>query len=113
LSDPLPDSPVEGRDPGVQPERTSLAWRRTLLALTVVVLLAVRLALRSGLSVGRFAAVIGLAFVWAVACVVARRRMLALQPARPAAPGGTVAVIGFCAFGFAAVSAGLALAEWR
>lgn len=39
------------RDPGLQPERTRLAWRRTTLSATVAAVLAVKTALAGGVSV--------------------------------------------------------------
>ncbi|MFV2107413.1 DUF202 domain-containing protein [Micromonospora sp. LOL_015] len=48
------------RDPGLQPERTRLAWRRSALALTLVVALTMRLAVERGgvaMLLGLFAVV--------------------------------------------------------
>nr|MDT0663078.1 DUF202 domain-containing protein [Micromonospora sp. DSM 115978] len=65
------------RDPGLQPERTRLAWRRTALAFTVVAVLAARLALPRGVP-GLLAALVAAAG-WAAT-------IAALRP-RPAAAG--------------------------
>lgn len=88
------------RDPGLQPERTRLAWRRTVLAITGVALLAERLVLVRQLG-GALAAVIALVWLWTL--VVTQRRVRAL--ARGEEPGWssglalTVAVCGFALLG--------------
>ncbi|MFE0632100.1 DUF202 domain-containing protein [Streptomyces sp. NPDC058864] len=80
------------RDPGLQPERTRLAWRRTTLAFAVAALLAVHEAVLHGVSP---AGLLGLglcALAWLAFTVTAQRRITALGSARPAVmPHGTAA----------------------
>jgi uncharacterized membrane protein YidH (DUF202 family) len=65
-----PDAPA---DPGLQPERTLLSWRRTCLALAVASAVIVRFASE---SIGALAAVLGIVGIAtaATAYIVASRR---------------------------------------
>lgn len=98
-------SGVRERDPGLQPERTRLAWRRTTLAFTVAAVLAARQVAVGGLSTAGFVAVACSALVWLGFLRVAHRRVHALG-ARPspqtlpkrsalAAVACTIALAGF------------------
>jgi hypothetical protein len=60
------------RDPGLQRERTRLAWRRTMLAAAVVAILLLRMALRLGPAGALPAAAVLLG--WAACAGIAQRR---------------------------------------
>ncbi|MFJ3305753.1 DUF202 domain-containing protein [Streptomyces sp. NPDC086549] len=76
------------RDPGLQPERTRLAWRRTTLSYAVAAVLAVRNVLHGGVTavsivVGALCCALWLGFLW-----VAHHRIRALATSvRPVALG--------------------------
>lgn len=72
-----------GRDPGLQPERTRLAWRRTTLSCTVAALLAGRQALLGGAGRGAGIAVALSAAAWLGFLWVAQDRMTGLGSRRP------------------------------
>ncbi|MFJ8922601.1 DUF202 domain-containing protein [Streptomyces sp. NPDC102415] len=74
-----------GRDPGLQPERTRLAWRRTTLSCTVVALLAFRQALHAGATAAGVVAVALSLLAWLGFLGVAHRRVTGMGSARPPA----------------------------
>ncbi|MEK0099777.1 DUF202 domain-containing protein [Streptomyces sp. NPDC056002] len=88
-SEPPGDGPdgaaAADRDPGLQPARTRLAWRRTTLSCTVAAILAAKATLSGGAdALGALGA--ALCFVaWLGFLAVAHRRIrdLALHEARP------------------------------
>ncbi|MET8013349.1 DUF202 domain-containing protein [Streptomyces sp. NPDC005271] len=88
------------RDPGLQPERTRLAWRRTTLACAVAASLAGRQTLHTA-GVGPVS-LLALALVvlsWLAFLAVAHRRIRAVDAPRPPAlsPRAAVAAVGCAA----------------
>ncbi|AUH43843.1 DUF202 domain-containing protein [Streptomyces sp. CMB-StM0423] len=73
------------RDPGAQPERTRLAWRRTTLAFAVVVVLELRRVVVEGGSAGGYAGLSLALCTWLVFLTVGQRRINQLAAAAPAA----------------------------
>ncbi|WP_326595987.1 DUF202 domain-containing protein [Streptomyces brevispora] len=71
------------RDPGLQPERTRLAWRRTTLSCTVVALLAGKQALHGGASPAGLVALSLSVLAWLGFLRVANRRVQDMNTARP------------------------------
>ncbi|MEU6525926.1 DUF202 domain-containing protein [Streptomyces sp. NPDC046924] len=101
------------RDPGLQPERTRLAWRRTTLACTVASVLAVRMTLQGGVSAAGVILCALCCACWLGFLLVAHRRIHALAAtAAPAAPSPrrlTAAVL--CTGALAASGAALVLLD--
>lgn len=71
------------RDPGLQPERTRLAWRRTTLSCTVAAVLAARAVLKQGPSPAGVLACALCLLLWLGFLALAHHRMAALTAARP------------------------------
>lgn len=95
-------------DPGLQPERTRLAWRRTLLAFTAVAVLLVRLALTGDLTGALLAgvAVVG----WLGTLALNWRRATGAGPRRAqrwSFPLTALAAAGFAVLGVLMVVRGL------
>ncbi|UUU20880.1 DUF202 domain-containing protein [Streptomyces sp. DSM 40750] len=88
---PGPDGPSAppDRDPGLQPERTRLAWRRTTLTGVVIAVLAAKSALHGGPSAAGVVAAALCAVLWLGFLALAHRRIHALSASRPPvlAPG--------------------------
>ncbi|GLF96200.1 DUF202 domain-containing protein [Streptomyces yaizuensis] len=95
------------RDPGLQPERTRLAWRRTTLAGTVVGVLAVRQAVLDDVAGDRGTiALAGTALVWLAFLALAHRRtrLLGAGPIPATLSGGIALGAAGCTVALAALA---------
>ncbi|MET8408849.1 DUF202 domain-containing protein [Streptomyces sp. NPDC005195] len=79
-------APVPERDPGLQPERTRLAWRRTTLSCTVTAVLAAKAALHGGRSATGVLAGVLCGALWLGFLVLAHRRIQVLTASGTAGP---------------------------
>ncbi|MDT0458798.1 DUF202 domain-containing protein [Streptomyces sp. DSM 41527] len=98
-----PPRPAPDRDPGLQPERTRLAWRRTTLSATAMAVLAARQLLHSaapGPVEVVLAALTGL--LWSAFVALAHHRMRAMGTGRPPGlPPRTALLLVGCTLGLA------------
>ncbi|WP_370411321.1 DUF202 domain-containing protein [Streptomyces fradiae] len=110
MSGPGTGAAVADRDPGLQPERTRLAWRRTTLSATVVAVLAGKQAIHDEVTATGLLAAGLSALVWIGFLAVAHRRIQSLEAARPrvmSLRGALLAVA--CTVAFAGFAVGVLL----
>ncbi|MEU1182073.1 DUF202 domain-containing protein [Streptomyces sp. NPDC005820] len=102
-------SDVPDRDPGLQPERTRLAWRRTTLSSTVATVLAVKTALHGGASAAGIVACALCCGLWLAFLLLAHRRIRTLTTAAApnALPPRQAALAVLCAVATAVCAAAL------
>ncbi|MEU5348289.1 MULTISPECIES: DUF202 domain-containing protein [unclassified Streptomyces] len=102
---------TDDRDPGLQPERTRLAWRRTTLAGTVAAVLAVKSALHGGADAAGIAVAALCCALWLGFLAVAHRRIRVLaeggEPTTLTPRHATAAVL--CTVALAACAVALVL----
>ncbi|MFE2420022.1 DUF202 domain-containing protein [Streptomyces hokutonensis] len=89
--------PAPDRDPGLQPERTRLAWRRTTLSSTVAAVLAVKAALHGGVSAEGVTICALCCTLWLAFLTLAHHRITTLTtgsgPPPPLAPRHATAAV--------------------
>ena len=73
------------KDSGAQPERTRLAWRRTILTATVVGVLALRQSFHAGVTAPAGLLAAAIALTWLGLCAGAQLRIRTLARSRPGA----------------------------
>ncbi|MEU3412178.1 DUF202 domain-containing protein [Streptomyces sp. NPDC006658] len=99
------------RDPGLQPERTRLAWRRTTLSSAVATVLALKTALHGGPSAAGVLACAVCCALWLGFLAVAHSRLRALSttPRPPALTPRQATAAVLCAVALAVCAAVLVL----
>jgi hypothetical protein len=79
--------------PGLQAERTRLAWRRTTLSATIVLLLAGSRAVTGGARPLALVAIAVMALLWLAFLAIAHRRITAIGAGAPRAAPALVALL--------------------
>ncbi|PZT69879.1 hypothetical protein DN402_27655 [Streptomyces sp. SW4] len=99
------------RDPGLQPERTRLAWRRTTLSGAVAAVLAGKTALHGGASAAATVTGALCCALWLALLGIAHRRIrtLSASPAPPALRPAAGAAAALCTVATAVAGAVLVL----
>lgn len=96
---------IQSRNIGAQPERTRLAWRRTVLAATVAVLLAIRPNLVHDMTPYRVVLISLLALCWLGLTIVAQRRIKQLAATSPGAMQGSAVLLVAAVLSFVGLAA--------